>query len=116
MPEKKTEKSLKSHTVAQRKYDQKNTIHIGIGLNTRTDAPILAKLYQVPSMSGYIRSVLFDDIRRNSPELMEITQFVKDKDSISFGRTSPNPSETLIIPTSTSPSNPRKKRKPDPET
>ena len=108
----KPEKILKKHSIAQRKYDEKNTIHIGIGLNTKTDAPILAKLYQVPSMSGYIRSVLFDDIRRNSPELMEITQFVKDKDSISFGRTSPNPSETLILPTSTSRSNPVKKKAP----
>lgn len=107
-----TEKNLKKHTIAQRKYDEKNTIHIGIGLNTRTDAPILAKLYQVPSMSGYIRSVLFEDIRRNNPDLLEITHFVKDKDSISFGRTSPNPSEMLILPTSTSRSNPDKKKPP----
>ena len=106
------EKTLKKHTISQRKYDEKNSIHIGINLNTKTDAPILAKLHQVPSMSGYIRSVLFDDIRRNNPELLNITQFVKGEDRISFGRKSPNPSETLILPTSTSRNNPAKKKTP----
>ena len=106
-----SEKNLKKHTVIQNKYDSQNSIRISLNLNTKTDAPILAKLHQVPSMSGYIRSVLFEDIRQNNPELMKITRFEKSSDSVSFGRPSPNPSDTFILPSSNSPSNPAKKKK-----
>ena len=105
-------KQVKKSTITKQKYDNKNSIHIGIKLHVVTDAPILAKLHQVPSMAGYIRSVLLDDIQRNDPELMKITRFEKEKESISFGRTPPNPAETYILPTSNSPSNPAKKKKP----
>ena len=105
-----SEKKLKKNTIAQNKYDSQNSIHISLKMNVKTDAPILAKLYQVPSMSGYIRSVLFEDIRKNNPELMEITKFEKPSDNVSFGRVTPNPKDTLIVPTSTSPSNMKKKK------
>ena len=105
-----TEKNLKKHTISQNKYDSRNSIRVSLNFNTTTDAPILAMLHQVPSMSGYIRSVLFEDIRRNNPDLLKITRFEKASDSVSFGRTSPNPSDTLILPTSNSRSNPTKKK------
>lgn len=100
--------SVKKSTITQQKYDAKNAIHIGIKLNIVTDAPILAKLHQVPSMAGYIRSVLMEDVRKNNPELMKISRFEKERDGISFGRVPPNPSETLIIENSTSPCKPLK--------
>ena len=105
-------KQVKKSTITKQKYDNKNSIHIGIKLHVVTDAPILAKLHQVPSMAGYIRSVLLDDIQRNDPELMKITRFEKEKESISFGRTPPNPADTLILSSSTSRSNPAKKKPP----
>lgn len=109
MPE---EKNVKKSTVTQQKYDNKNAIHIGIKLNVVTDAPILAKLHQVPSMAGYIRSVLMEDVQKNNPELLKITRFEKSKDSVSFGRVPPNPADTLIFSSSTSRSNPAKKKPP----
>ena len=128
MPEKKTPKTPKAPktkkaastptkaSITKAKYDKQNSVFIGVKLHVVTDAPILARLSQVPSMAGYIRSVLFDDVRRNHPELMKIERFEKEQDSISLGRVSPPPEETYIVADSTSPSNPRKKRKPDPET
>lgn len=108
MPE---EKNVKKSTIAHQKYDAKNSIHIGIKLNVVTDAPILAKLQQVPSMAGYIRSVLMEDVQKNNPELLQITRFEKTIDSISLGRVPPNPADTLILPSSTSPCKPMKKKK-----
>lgn len=103
--------SVKKSTITQQKYDSKNSVHISMKLNVSTDAAILTKLSSVPSMSGYIRSVILDDIRRNDPDLLKITRFEKEDGRISLGRTSPSPADTLILPTSNSPSNPEKNKR-----
>ena len=97
---------IKKATERQYKYDAQNCVRISLKLNVNTDAAILTKLSSVPSMSGYIRSVILEDIRRNNPELLAVKRFEKAADSVSFGRISPAPEDTLILPTSGSINNP----------
>ena len=88
------EKTIKGSTRRQYRYDSKNCVRIGIKLNVKTDAPILAKLSEVPSMSGYIRSLIFEDIRENDPGLLNIERFEKDGASMSLGKPTPPVSDT----------------------
>ena len=97
---------IKKATERQYKYDAQNCVRINMKLNVTTDAAILTKLSRVPSMSGYIRSVILEDIRRNDPDLLSVKRFVKDADSVSLGRISPAPEDTLILPGSGSINNP----------
>lgn len=60
----------KKSTVTKHKYDSANSVRVTVKLNRRTDAPILARLESVASMSGYIRSLILADVRENAPDLM----------------------------------------------
>ena len=102
---------IKKATERQYKYDAQNCVRVSMKLNVTTDAAILTKLSRVPSMSGYIRSVILEDIRRNDPDLLAVKRFAKDADSVSLGRISPAPEDTLILPTSGSASNPARRKK-----
>lgn len=55
-----------NHTIAQAKYDKANTRTYGIKLNLTYDADIIEKLALVPSMQGYIKQLIRDDITRYS--------------------------------------------------
>jgi hypothetical protein len=48
--------------MATAKYDQENTVRINLKLNRNTDAEIIEKLRAVPSMQGYIRKLIKNDI------------------------------------------------------
>ena len=61
----------KKSSIAKAKYDAANSVRVTVKLNRRTDAPILARLETVPSMSGYIRSLILSDIRNNAPAFLE---------------------------------------------
>ena len=49
---------------AQERYDAKNTRHIRLKLNLKTDADILEKLDKVGNMQGYIKRLIRADIER----------------------------------------------------
>lgn len=105
----------KKATERQYKYDARNCVRINMKLNVTTDAAILTKLSSVPSMSGYIRSVILEDIRRNDPELLKVTRFEKNPDNLNLGKMTPRPLDTFILPDSNSINNPHNKKVPDQE-
>ena len=48
---------------AQAKYDANNTKRIGLKLNKKTDAELIAKLESVPNVQGYIKALIMADIK-----------------------------------------------------
>lgn len=60
----------KKSSLTKAKYDAANSVRVTVKLNRRTDAPLLARLETVPSMSGYIRSLILADIRQNAPAFL----------------------------------------------
>ena len=70
----------KKSTVSKAKYDAANSVRITMKLNRRTDAPILARLKAVPSMSGYIRQLILADIELNAPHLLDAEPLGKSTD------------------------------------
>lgn len=53
-----------NRSISQMRFDKENTRRYGIKLNTHTDADIIARLDAQPSMQGYIRKLIRDDIAR----------------------------------------------------
>lgn len=51
---------------ASEKYDAAHTVQIKMKLNTGTDADILTRLASVPNKQGYIKSLIREDIKRES--------------------------------------------------
>lgn len=49
---------------AEKKYQAANTKFLQIRLNFRTDQDILEKLSEEESMSGYVKRLIREDIRR----------------------------------------------------
>lgn len=49
---------------ASRKYDKKNTRHVGLKLNLKIDADIIEKLDSVPSKQGYVKELIRADIKK----------------------------------------------------
>lgn len=70
----------KKSTIRQAKYDAANAVRVTMKLNRRIDAPILARLQAAPSMSGYIRQLILEDIRKNAPHLLDAEPLEKSKD------------------------------------
>lgn len=62
-------------TIAQRKSDEKHCARCDLKFNRVTDAPVLAKLASVPSKQGYIKSLIMEDITKNSPEFLQIKEY-----------------------------------------
>ena len=52
----------------QTKYDSTHCRTYGLKLNLGTDADIIEKLASVPSMQGYIKQLIRDDIVRTRTE------------------------------------------------
>lgn len=52
------------HTLAQRKYDEIHRKTYGFRLHRDIDKDIIDKLASVPSMQGYIKQLIRDDIAR----------------------------------------------------
>lgn len=90
-------KSPLKSTVAQQKYDSTNCVRVTMKLNRRTDAAILSLLSEVPSMSGYIRSLILSDIEKNHPEHLRADHFSQG-DKMAMGHPTPRLGDTLIIP------------------
>lgn len=47
---------------AKAAWDKSHTVFIGLKLNKKTDAEIIAKLQSVPSKQGYIKDLIKADI------------------------------------------------------
>lgn len=81
----------KKSSISKAKYDAVNSVRVTIKLNRRTDAPILARLDTVPSMSGYIRSLILADIRQNAPAFLSVDPYKQAADGKqSLKKTSPS--------------------------
>lgn len=59
------EEARRAKTLAKDRYDKENTRPLKLKLNLKLDADILAKLETVPSMQGYIKRLIREDIARN---------------------------------------------------
>ena len=55
----------KKQSIAQAKYDAKNCRYYGLKLVHKTDQDIIDKLASVPSMQGYIKQLIRDDIAKS---------------------------------------------------
>ena len=54
------------HTIAQAKYDAAHRRSYGIRLHKDIDKDIINKLASVPSMQGYIKQLIREDLARTS--------------------------------------------------
>ena len=57
-----------THTPAQMKYDKEHRRVYGFRLHNDIDRDIIEKLASVPSMQGYIKQLIRDDIARTRTE------------------------------------------------
>lgn len=55
------------HTIAQKKYDEVHRKYYGFRLHRTLDADIIEKLASVPSMQGYIKQLIREDLARTRP-------------------------------------------------
>lgn len=90
-----TTKQPKKSTISQAKYDADNCVRVTMKLNRNTDAAVLTMLASVPSMSGYIRGLILEDIQKNHPEMLKAERFSKGE-KMSLQHPTPKPHETLI--------------------
>lgn len=56
------------HTIAQAKYDKTHRRNYGFRLHNEIDKDIIEKLSSVPSMQGYIKNLIREDIKREKEE------------------------------------------------
>ena len=56
--------STEAQKRASMKYNRASTVPVPLRLNKATDADILARLKEVPSKQGYIKSLIRADIER----------------------------------------------------
>lgn len=83
----------KKATIRQAKYDAENIVRVTMKLNRRIDAPILARLQAAPSMSGYLRQLIMEDIRKNAPEFLSAEPMGKNMDGQSLHKPAPRKGE-----------------------
>ena len=61
-----SEEARRAQNEARARYDRANTTQVKLKLNLKTDADILAKLQEEPSMQGYIKRLIRDDLAQSS--------------------------------------------------
>lgn len=77
-----------THTAAQMKYDKEHRRVYGFRLHNDIDRDIIEKLASVPSMQGYIKQLIREDIARTRTDSVPSTPFAvpeiddKTKESI----------------------------------
>lgn len=86
---------LKKNTIRQQKYDASNCVRVNMKLNRTTDAAVLTMLSLVPSMSGYIRGLILEDIQNNHPEILNVERFTQGE-KMAVNHPTPKQQETLI--------------------
>lgn len=65
MPKYTEEEARRAKNLAKDRYDKENTRALKLKLNLTHDADILAKLAAEPSMQGYIKRLIREDIARS---------------------------------------------------
>ena len=61
-------KMVKKASIRQTRYDKTHCRTYGLKLNNVIDADVIEKLASVPSMQGYIKQLIRDDIARTKAE------------------------------------------------
>ena len=59
------EEARRAKNISNARYDKDNTRQVKFKFNLKTDADILARLAAEPSMQGYIKRLIREDIARN---------------------------------------------------
>lgn len=59
------EEARRAKNRSKDRYDKENTRQVKLKLNLRSDADILEKLEAEPSMQGYIKRLIREDIAKN---------------------------------------------------
>lgn len=62
------EEARRAKNQAKDRYDKENTRPLKLKLNLVHDADIIAKLESEPSMQGYVKRLIREDIARGAPE------------------------------------------------
>lgn len=57
-------------------YDKANTTRINLKLNNRTDADIIQRLHEVPSIQGYIKSLIRNDMTQKEDATMTRSEII----------------------------------------
>lgn len=65
MPKYTEEEARRAKNKAKDRYDKENTKQIKFKFNLKTDADIITRLAAEPSMQGYIKRLIREDIARN---------------------------------------------------
>ena len=87
----------KKSSIRQSRYDAANIVRVTMKLNRRIDAPILARLKAAPSMSGYLRQLVLDDIRKNAPHFLDAEPLEKSADGTqSLHKPSPKKTDKFL--------------------
>lgn len=60
------EEARRKKNLAKDRYDKENTRALKLKLNIRLDADVIAKLESEPSMQGYIKRLIREDIARSA--------------------------------------------------
>lgn len=55
-------------------YDKQNTTRVNLKLNNRTDADIIQRLHEVPSIQGYIKTLIRNDMTMTQKEDATMTR------------------------------------------
>lgn len=55
-----------AQTARQMRYDEDHTVRVALKLNKGTDADIIQRLREKPSMQGYIKALIRADIQKES--------------------------------------------------
>ena len=59
------EESRRARNASKARYDEANARHIGLKLNRKTDADILARIEKEESVQRYIKRLIREDIAKN---------------------------------------------------
>lgn len=67
----------KNSTIIQTRYDSTHCKNYHLKLHLTLDADIIKKLASVPSMQGYIKQLIRDDINRSRPLSEKMAELTK---------------------------------------
>jgi hypothetical protein len=71
-----------THTAAQMKYDKEHRRVYGFRLHNDIDRDIIEKLASVPSMQGYIKQLIREDIARTRTDSVPVSESDNDMEPL----------------------------------
>ena len=85
------------HTIAQKQYDKEHRRVYGFRLHNELDKDIIDKLASVPSMQGYIKQLIRDDIAHTSTGSVPVSEPVAESIVLFSGYTKSNKAADIIL-------------------